>query len=352
MRRRHVLIILAMALIMVLMSAAICFAQTDEMVETSQGPMEKTEFLMKCSAFKSSSYVIYDGNKNEADMCTVSFNAEKTAQYGTLFGMRGDMLYIEINGIAVFDIVPKDGYKVEMVEASFKSISNTGKNEYTLAEWYMDEKIKIYCDEVPHNYTFKAVNSKRGHEDIGPYNTLELTPEEGCYVADVVVNGESKGAIRSWHITEGDHVVVYYAKIGETWQETQTLDESGRKEEKPSEPDKVLSEGKNADIISGIKATTIKASTVNVVGGKIRVSWKKSAGYKVDYYQVFRSTKKTSGYGTKPFYQSKTGNVKSYLNSKSVKKGTRYYYKVRGVRIIDGKKYYTKWSNIANRTAR
>ena len=71
----------------------------------------------------------------------------------------------------------------------------------------------------------------------------------------------------------------------------------------------------------------------------------------MDYFQIFRSTKKTTGYGTKAFYQTKTGLAKNYMNSKSLRRGTRYYYKIRGVRIIDGKKYYTKWSNIANRTA-
>ena len=105
----------------------------------------------------------------------------------------------------------------------------------------------------------------------------------------------------------------------------------------------------NSSTIKGVENTTIKAKTALTEDGKIKVTWTKSKGYKVDCYQVYRATSKNGTY--KRVYTTKSGSKTSYTNT-SVKEGKRYYYKVRGVRKINGKNYYTQWSNKANRTAK
>ncbi|MGN1143543.1 MAG: DUF4430 domain-containing protein [Anaerovoracaceae bacterium] len=106
-------------------------------------------------------------------------------------------------------------------------------------------------------------------------------------------------------------------------------------------------------IKSGVENTCITASSKKVSGG-IKVTWTKSKGYKVDYYEVFRSTKRYSDYGKAAFYTTKNAENPAktwYVNTKDLKTGTRYYYKVRGVRMLDGKKVYTQWSTKAWRIA-
>ena len=72
-----------------------------------------------------------------------------------------------------------------------------------------------------------------------------------------------------------------------------------------------------------------------------------------DGVEIFRSTKKNSGYGNKPFYANKESKSKGYyINTKDVKVGTTYYYKLRGYVVIDGQKYYTDYSLKAIRTVK
>ena len=96
--------------------------------------------------------------------------------------------------------------------------------------------------------------------------------------------------------------------------------------------------------IAGVKKTSVKLTTKSLKN-KIKVSWRKSKGYKVDAYEVYRAASKNGKYSK--LYTTKKSNAKGYTNSKKLNNGKTYFYKVRGVRTIDGKTYYTKWSNVA-----
>jgi len=64
-------------------------------------------------------------------------------------------------------------------------------------------------------------------------------------------------------------------------------------------------------------------------------------------YQVMRSLHKNYG-----FKYMKTTSTQKYVNTKNLKKGKVYYYKVRAFVTINGVKYYSDWSNKAFRTAK
>ena len=200
---------------------------------------------------------------------------------------------------------------------------------------------KAYFDEIlkkEPSYTLEIENRDlMDYVDLWNSSTFHIAAKEGAHIKDVILNGVSLGPVTKVSFQDGDIIKIIFAS-------------NSQPEETPKQ-DKELSAAEKNRLIKGIQATTIKASSVNVHNGSIRITWKKSPGYKVDYYQIYRSTKKNSGYGKKAFYTTKTGKATTYTNSKSLKVGTRYYYKVRGVRVIDGKKYYTQYSNKANRRA-
>ncbi len=165
---------------------------------------------------------------------------------------------------------------------------------------------------------------------------LTVTVEDGYEITDVLVNGVSKGAAAEiTGLKTGDKVEVKTAKKTESTEPTN-----------PTNP----SADKKAKLVKGVKNTTIVLKSKLTKDGKVLLTWTKSKGYKVDRFEIYRSIKKNRAYGTKAFFSTKNGSAAKYLNTKNLKAGRTYYYKVRGVRIIDGKKYYTEYSSKAWRS--
>ena len=92
-----------------------------------------------------------------------------------------------------------------------------------------------------------------------------------------------------------------------------------------------------------VNATKLKVSA-SAKKGSVTVSWNKNE--KADGYQVYRSTKKASG-----FNSIKT-TVKTSLKNTRVKKGSKYFYKVRAYKAVGDEKFYSSWSNVASVTAK
>ena len=86
---------------------------------------------------------------------------------------------------------------------------------------------------------------------------------------------------------------------------------------------------------SNVKAAPQTSST-------IRISWNKVEG--ASYYQVYRAASKNGKYSLLGTYDSNT----SSSISKSLKKNTTYYYKVRGYRWVNGKRVFSSFSAITS----
>ncbi len=79
--------------------------------------------------------------------------------------------------------------------------------------------------------------------------------------------------------------------------------------------------------------------------GYINVSFKEASDISLDGYEIYVSGNKGKTYSKKKTI--KAGSTLSY-KYKGGKKGKVYYFKVRGYKLVDGKKVYTDWSSPVN----
>ena len=107
---------------------------------------------------------------------------------------------------------------------------------------------------------------------------------------------------------------------------------------------------KTQRIITGVENTKVVSLKAEALGAKkVKLTWKKSnSGYAVDYFQIWRSQKKSSGY--QKIFNGSSGTAKYYINTKQLQPNTTYWYKVRGVRKVDGKLVYTDFTKVQVKT--
>ena len=102
------------------------------------------------------------------------------------------------------------------------------------------------------------------------------------------------------------------------------------------------------DTKTAVTSIKLKASS-KATKGAMTIKWRIIDGDKssVQGYQVWRSTKANKG-----FKKMITTKKMTYKNTKGLKKGTTYYYRVRAYARVDGKLYFSDFSNKAFRKAK
>mgnify|MGYP004613569961 CR=1 FL=1 len=202
------------------------------------------------------------------------------------------------------------------VEATYKDVPHTGGGSHSSSI----QKPTIIAGE----------GAETSLSILGTNLTIKVT--EGYELTDVILNGVSKGKVTELTgLRTGDKVEV----------------KTEKKQEKPSKE----------EIIAALDSSKLVARSklITLENGKkaVRVTWYDQNGNEINFdgIEVYRSVKRYKGYGLEPFYTTKGDKSEGYyVNTKDLKEGTTYYYKVRGYVTIDGQKYYTDYSDKAWRT--
>lgn len=250
----------------------------------------------------------------EGTMITLTANA---APSGKVFDKwvveSGEIILADVNSATTTFKMPAGAVRVK---ATYKDVPHTGGGSHSSSI----QKPTIIAGE----------GAETSLSILGTNLTIKMT--EGYELTDVILNGVSKGKVTELTgLRTGDKVEV----------------KTEKKQEKPSKE----------EIIAALDSSKLVARSklITLENGKkaVRVTWYDQNGNEIDFdgIEVYRSVKRYKGYGLEPFYTTKGDKSEGYyVNTKDLKEGTTYYYKVRGYVTIDGQKYYTDYSLKAIRT--
>lgn len=313
------------------------------------------------------------GYGTKAYFATENGSQTKYSDSGNFQG--GTTYYYKVRGVRLVDgvkvytqwstkawrTVPKDAASSGNVDEPELPLSSTARG-------VMATTIDVES-ELTENGKVQLTWKKSPGYKVDYYQIFRAESKDGAVPTDTAYgdipffttkNGDALSYLNSKNLSAG---VTYYYKVRgvrnvdgvdyyTTWSDATSQKMAGELPDNADDPDASGSDESSEELKNGIMQTTISMSSSLQKNGSIRINWTKSEGYDVDYYEVFRSVERYKGYGTSPFYATGSGTKTYYVNTKSLVSGKTYYYKVRGVKVIDGEKVYTQWSNKSWRTVK
>ncbi|VEF49422.1 LPXTG-motif cell wall anchor domain-containing protein [Bacillus freudenreichii] len=223
------------------------------------------------------------------------------------------------------------------------------KKGYTFARWYKDKSLKeefpmwmeLYSDlilygkfyrnpEIPQNVTV----TKSGYDKLKvtwtpvkgaeEYEVSMSTKKNGPYNYSAIVDGSSKSYVFDTLNTG----TTYYFKVRASYQKDETT--------VYGEYSPVVS---GAPVLDNVTSVKVEGKSFN----QLRITWKAVAG--ATGYEIYRSTSTNGKYG---LLQTISNSSKPSFTNNGLATGTKYYYKVRAYRLVNGKKVYGAFSSVAN----
>jgi hypothetical protein len=268
--------------------------------------------------------ILFDGKLN---VYLIGKNSIKTGADAVVMGEKlgnnsivgGGILTIEGEEGATLDIVGMVQV-VDLVEKSGTVNISVENTHSKIAKWalYTTGSISLQGGTlVAHGY-----GSKQG--SLGAIMT-DQNVEKSVSIADGAKLYEGTGA-------PGSSVKSLTWKKGQTFETKQYIKVvlPDLPAEKPDEAGNSEDDKAKKDIEISVKAGK----------GYNKITITLNNGTEMDGFQIYRSTDKKKG-----FKKIKTTSKSTFKDKKGLVAGTQYYYKVRGYVKVNGKKYYSDWSD-------
>ena len=234
-------------------------------------------------------------------------------------------------------------------------IEHTYISTVTKEPTYTEEGIRTFTCTICHDTYTEVIPKLTMPSGGGGGAIVPIVPpvEQDSYKKDAIENIASRAEENKYEAEEQNVINQILADAKKKIEAAKSEEEVAAIEQEAKKAIEAIDTAEEKQLIQMIKSIdkdSFRAkSRILTLNKKIAVmvTWNAPANVEFDGFDVFRSTKKLSGFGKKPFFTTKNN---SYTNNKGLKAGNTYYYKVRAFKIVNGRKVYTNWSTKAWRT--